>query len=58
MKQPKFKFEIFHRGRKVGETYAVSVSKAVNNYWWNYCKQRNPYAHTEYKPSDFVAKVV
>lgn len=32
MKQTKYKFEIFHRGRKVGETYAVSVSKAINNY--------------------------
>lgn len=50
-------FDIYHRGRKVGETTAVSASKAVNNYWWNHCKGGNKFAYTEYKPSDFVARL-
>ena len=50
-------FDIYHRGRKVGETTAVSASKAVNNYWWIHCKGRDRFAYTEYKPSDFVARL-
>lgn len=53
MKQPKHRYFILHRGRKVGETWAVSEEKAANNYWWKEHKQCNPYTYTEWKPSDF-----
>lgn len=50
-------FEIYHNGRKVGETAAVSASKAATNYWWKHCKGGDRFAYTEYKPSDFVARL-
>ena len=53
----KLAFEIYHGSRKVGETYAVSASKACTNYWWNYCKGGNRFAYTDYKPSDFTARL-
>ena len=55
MKQPKRKFNIIHRGRIVGTSWAVSAAKAINNYWWNNCKGRDQYAYTDYRPSDFSA---
>ena len=53
----KLAFEIYHKGRKVGETYAISASKAITNYWWKYCKGGDRYAYTDYKPSDFTARL-
>lgn len=53
----KLAFEIYHNGRKVGETAAVSASKAATNYWWNNCKGGDKFAYTEYKPSDFTARL-
>ena len=53
----KLAFEIYHKGRKVGETYAVSASKAATNYWWKYCKGEDRYAYTDCKPSDFTARL-
>ena len=50
-------FDIYHNGRKVGETTAVSASKAVTNYWWKNCKGGDKFAYTEYKPSDFTARL-
>lgn len=50
-------FDIYYNGRKVGETTAVSASKAATNYWWNHCKGGDRFAYTERKPSDFVARV-
>lgn len=50
-------FDIYHKGRKVGETTAVSASKAATNYWWKNCKGGDRYAYTEYKPSDFTARL-
>lgn len=50
-------FEIYHNGRKVGETAAVSASKAATNCWWKHCKGGDRFAYTEYKPSDFVARL-
>ena len=50
-------FDIYHNGRKVGETTAVSASKATANYWWKSCKHGDRYAYTEYKPSDFTARL-
>lgn len=53
----KLAFEIYYNGRKVGETYAVSASKATTNYWWKKCKGGDKFAYTEFKPSDFVARL-
>lgn len=50
-------FDIYHKGRKVGETTAVSASKAAANYWWKHCKGGDRFAYTEYKPSDFTARL-
>ena len=50
-------FDIYYKGRKVGETTAVSASKATTNYWWKNCKGGDRYAYTEYKPSDFTARL-
>ena len=50
-------FDIYHNGRKVGETTAVSASKAVANYWWKHCKGGDRFAYTKYKPSDFTARL-
>ena len=55
MRQSKKRFYIIRNGRKVGETWAVSVEKAVNNYWWKNCKECSPYTYTDFKPSDFDA---
>lgn len=53
----KLAFDIFHNGRKVGETTAVSADKATTNYWWKYCKLGDRFTYTEYKPSDFTARL-
>ena len=53
----KLAFDIFQGTRKVGETYAVSASKACTNYWWKYCKGGDKFAYTDYKPSDFTARL-
>ena len=50
-------FDIYYKGRKVGETTAVSASKACTNYWWINCKGRDKFKYTEYKPSDFTARL-
>ena len=50
-------FDIYHNGRKVGETTAVSASKAAAKYWWKHCKGGDRFAYTAYKPSDFTARL-
>ena len=50
-------FDIYHNGRKVGETTAVSASKAAANFWWKHCKGGDRFAYTKYKPSDFTARL-
>ena len=50
-------FDIFCNGRKVGQTRAVSADKAKTNYWWRECKGGDRFAYTEYKPSDFEARL-
>lgn len=57
MMKNRLAFEIYHKGRKVGETTAVSASKAATNYWWKNCKHGDKFAYTEYKPSDFTARL-
>ena len=53
----RLEFDIYHNGRKVGETTAVSASKAAANYWWKHCKGGDRFAYTKYKPSDFTARL-
>lgn len=55
MKPVKVRFDIYHYGRKVGESWAVSAEKALNNFWWREIKKFDKFTQTEYKPSDFVA---
>ena len=50
-------FDIIYNGRKVGQTRAVSASKATTNYWWKVCKGGDKYAKTDYRPSDFTAVI-
>ena len=50
-------FDIYYKGHKVGETTAVSASKAATNYWWKNCKHGDRFAYTDYKPSDFTARL-
>ena len=50
-------FYIIKGGRQVGETWAVSAEKALANYWWKNCKHGDRFAYTEYKPSDFTARL-
>lgn len=57
MKKTGLAFEIYYKGRKVGETTAVSADKARSNYWWKNCKHGDKFAYTEYKPSDFTARL-
>lgn len=53
----KMAFDIYHNGVKVGETTAVSASKAATNYWWKNCKGGDKFAYTPFKPSDFTARL-
>lgn len=55
MQAVKRRFSIYHNGKKVGESWAVSEEKAINNYWWRECKRYDQYAYTDYRPCDFVA---
>lgn len=55
MKPVKRRFLILYEGRTVGESWAVSADKAINNYWWRECKKYDQYAYTNYRPSDFDA---
>lgn len=55
MKQPKHKYYILLNGIKIGETWAVSATKAINNYWWTHVKNRNEYSERYYDPSELDA---
>lgn len=58
MKQPKKLYYILHDDEYVGQTWAPSGDKAVTNYWWKTCKGGDPFAYTDYKPTDFDAVCV
>ena len=55
MAQKKNFYYILLDDEYVGQTWAVSEEKATNNFWWNNCKGGDPFAYTDYKPSDFEA---
>lgn len=48
-------FYIIHNGEMVGESWAVSASKAITNWWWKNIKGEDEYTPREYEPSDFDA---
>lgn len=43
MAKSKRHFAIYHNGYMVGETWAVSPQKAINNFWWRAVKYGNRY---------------
>jgi len=53
--KPKKHYYIMRDGVYVGETWAVSPAKAINNYWWKEVKQRSEYTARLLNPSDFDA---
>lgn len=55
MKKPKRHFYIILNGSYVGDSWAVSAAKAINNYWWKNVKQDNEYSTRVLNPSDFDA---
>lgn len=55
MKQPLKPYYILFNGEWVGETWAVSEAKAVNNYWWKNVKGCDRFADRKCEPSDFEA---
>lgn len=55
MPKSKKHFYIMLRGRYIGESWAVSPEKAINNWWWKNIKGENEYSPREYSPSDFDA---
>lgn len=57
MQGKKIKFDIYYGPKKVGESWAVSADKATTNYWWRNCKGGDKFAYTDYKPSDFTARL-
>lgn len=55
MKKPKKHFYIILNGEYIGESWAVSAKKAINNFWWRSIKQGDVYASREYDPAEFDA---
>jgi hypothetical protein len=54
----KYRIYPLDRPLTIGETMATSAAEAVRNYWWTNCKKGDPFAYTEYKPTDFEAVAV
>lgn len=54
-RKPKKHYYIIHRGRCVGESWAVSPEKAIANYWWKYCKGEDEFSPRNENPDDFDA---
>lgn len=55
VKKPKKRYYILLNGDKVGETWAVSAKKAINNFWWKQVKNENQFSQRDYDPEDFDA---
>ena len=55
MRQSKKHYYILLDGDYVGQTWAVSEAKAVNNYWWKFVKEEDPFGERAYEPTDFEA---
>ena len=54
-KKPKRHYFILLNGKEVGESWAVSPEKAINNWWWKNIKGENEMSPRDYDPSDFDA---
>lgn len=54
-KRPKKHYYIIYDGQYVGESWAVSAVKAINNYWWKTIKEGDPMTTRTLDPSDFDA---
>lgn len=54
-RRPKRHYYILLNGAYVGESWAVSAAKAINNYWWKNVKQYNEYNTRLLNPADFDA---
>ena len=54
-RKPKKHFYIIKNGIKVGESWAVSPAKAINNYWWKKVKGEDEFSARDYSPKDFDA---
>lgn len=54
-KKPKKHFYILLDGEKIGESWAVSAKKAINNFWWKQVKNEDEYSQRDYDPEDFDA---
>lgn len=53
--KPKHHFAILLDGEFVGESWAVSPAKAINNWWWKNVKYQDEMTPRDYDPSDFDA---
>lgn len=53
--EKKRKYAILRNGSIVGESWAVSADKAINNYWWKNDKKCNKFTQAFYYPSDYDA---
>ena len=54
-RKPKKHYYILLNGRYVGESWAVSSAKAINNFWWKFAKEENELNPRDYDPEDFDA---
>lgn len=55
MKSIKKRYYILLGDDWVGQTWAESERKAVNNYWWKAVKNGDPFTERKLDPSDFEA---
>lgn len=55
MRQSKKHYYILLNGQYVGESWAVSAKKAINNYWWKNVKHENSMSFRDYDPEEFDA---
>lgn len=51
----KRKYYIILNGQHVGESWAVSPKKAINNWWWKNVKGEDEFSFRERDPEDFDA---
>jgi len=55
VKKPKKHYHIILNGECVGDSWAVSPVKAINNYWWKSIKNENQMSPRYCDPADFDA---
>lgn len=54
-RKPKYHYYILLDGKHVGDSWAVSEAKAINNFWWRYVKESDEFHARDYDPADFDA---